>query len=86
MFVLPHNSDDLHVLTFFIGLVQGWTAVGEAGDRQDVRLPRCFCDNHANSDCSRHIPTVVVQGRYDVVCPVRLSVRLVPSSDLLFLY
>ena len=28
---------------------------------------------HANLVHSRHIPTVVVQGRYDVVCPVRLS-------------
>ena len=27
----------------------------------------------ANLVHSRHIPTVVVQGRYDVVCPVRLS-------------
>ena len=26
----------------------------------------------ANLVHSRHIPTVVVQGRYDVVCPVRL--------------
>ena len=28
---------------------------------------------------SRHIPTVVVQGRYDVVCPVRPSLRFLEN-------
>lgn len=38
--------------------------------------------------CSRHIPTIVVQGRYDVVCPVysflllHASLLVLIDSDL----
>lgn len=32
-----------------------------------IPLLTCTCPSF-----SRHIPTIVVQGRYDVVCPVRI--------------
>ena len=43
-------------------------------------MPRCghysICrDIGPTADGSRHIPCVVVQGRYDLVCPVRLFAR-----------
>jgi anion-transporting ArsA/GET3 family ATPase len=39
-----------------------------------------ICPDITNVVCSRHIPTVVVQGRYDVVCPVNLPKLYVKAS------
>lgn len=52
------------------------------------RLIKCEpCVSHALSTCSkypssRHIPTIVVQGRYDVVCPVSFDLSTSISSTL----
>jgi proline iminopeptidase len=37
--------------------------------RNDIFLPEDFLIN--NVDRVRHIPTLIVQGRYDLVCPIR---------------
>ena len=67
-----------------LGFYEGRPAAGETGDRQDVG-PRTYCLSRLISIgdlCSRHIPCIVVQGRYDVVCPVRGSlVRRIISCN-----
>ena len=62
----------------------GRPASREAGDRQDVSTAVDAPEEHdLTAWHSRHIPCVVVQGRYDVVCPVRSpSVCLFVSSPL----
>ena len=63
----------------YTGLYERWPTFGSSGNRQDVRL---FFNNirviynifiYLNIYFRRHIPTIVVQGRYDVVCPVRVQ-------------
>jgi hypothetical protein len=54
------------------GIYEGWSTPREAIDRQDVRRAHEYVTGPNHVD-SRHIPCVIVQGRYDVVCPVCAS-------------
>ena len=48
----------------------------------DIFLPENFLMDHISR--IRHIPTTIVQGRYDVVCPIVSAddlVRVFPEAD-----
>jgi hypothetical protein len=59
----------------FLGFHAPRSTTGKTVHRQDVRGLFIQLIRLLTIECSRHIPCIVVQGRYDVVCPVSFFVN-----------
>jgi len=63
-----------HRMTLNVCFPQGFMREGQLLEKQSIDKMYAFTfiqlSMRLTSDSSRHIPCIVIQGRYDVVCPV----------------